>query len=116
MTLSALAAGLLNFGDRVGRLSAALFSLVAVAIMLYALVTYHWRAQAIRNRGSGPYDDRLGTYRIYGSSVVDGILMHFFQVRRFCPSFFLPRLLSTLCSVSTSNFLFFSHVSLVSIA
>lgn len=32
----------------------------AVAIMLYALATYHWRAQAIRNRGSGPYDDRLG--------------------------------------------------------
>ena len=60
VTLSALAAGLLNFGDRVGRVSAALFSLVAVAIMLYALVTYHWRAQAIRNRGSGPYDDRLG--------------------------------------------------------
>lgn len=30
--------------------------------MLYALVTYHWRAQAIRNRGSGPYDDRLGMY------------------------------------------------------
>lgn len=28
MTLSALAAGLLNFGDRVGRVSAALFSLV----------------------------------------------------------------------------------------
>lgn len=62
VTLSALAAGLLNFGDRVGRVSAALFSLVAVAIMLYALVTYHWRAQAIRNRGSGPYDDRLGMY------------------------------------------------------
>ncbi|WFD26243.1 GTPase regulator Nrf1 [Malassezia nana] len=60
VTLSALAAGLLNFGDRVGRVSAALFSLVAIAIMIYALVTYHWRAQAIRNRGSGPYDDRLG--------------------------------------------------------
>ncbi|WFD32315.1 GTPase regulator Nrf1 [Malassezia sp. CBS 17886] len=60
VTLSALAAGLLNFGDRVGRVSAALFSFVAIAIMIYALVTYHWRAQAIRNRGSGPYDDRLG--------------------------------------------------------
>ncbi|PKI85743.1 hypothetical protein MVES_000258 [Malassezia vespertilionis] len=51
VTLSALAVGLLNFGDRVGRVSAALFSFVAVAIMLYALVTYHWRANAIRNRG-----------------------------------------------------------------
>lgn len=60
MTLSALAAGLLNFGDRIGRVSAALFSLVAISIMLYALFIYHWRAVAIRNRGSGPYDDRLG--------------------------------------------------------
>lgn len=31
-----------------------------MAIMVYALATYHWRAAAIRNRGSGPYDDRLG--------------------------------------------------------
>ncbi|KAK0546947.1 GTPase regulator Nrf1 [Tilletia horrida] len=60
VTLSALAAGLLNFGDSVGRISAALFSFVAMAIMVYALVTYHWRATAIRNKGSGPYDDRLG--------------------------------------------------------
>lgn len=28
--------------------------------MIYALVTYHWRANAIRRRGSGPYDDRFG--------------------------------------------------------
>ena len=28
--------------------------------MIYALVTYHWRANAIRKRGSGPYDDRFG--------------------------------------------------------
>lgn len=28
--------------------------------MVYALITYHWRANAIRKRGSGPYDDRFG--------------------------------------------------------
>ena len=28
--------------------------------MIYALVTYHWRANAIRKRGTGPYDDRFG--------------------------------------------------------
>lgn len=60
VTLSALAVGLLNFGDRIGRISASLFSFVAMAIMIYALVIYHWRASAIRNRTSGPYDDRLG--------------------------------------------------------
>jgi hypothetical protein len=48
--LGGLAVGLLNFGDRVGRIST----------MGYALVTYHWRAAAIRKRGSGPYDDRFG--------------------------------------------------------
>ncbi|KAG9104281.1 vacuolar transporter chaperone [Ceratobasidium sp. 370] len=31
-----------------------------MAVMIYALVTYHWRAAAIARRGSGPYDDRLG--------------------------------------------------------
>lgn len=58
--LGSLAIGLLNFGDKVGRLSAGLFTFIAMATMVYALVTYHWRASAIRRRGSGPYDDRFG--------------------------------------------------------
>lgn len=58
--LGGLGIGLLNFGDKVGRISAGMFTLVAMATMVYALVTYHWRASAIRRRGSGPYDDRLG--------------------------------------------------------
>lgn len=58
--LGSLAIGLLNFGDRVGRLSAGLFTFIAMATMVYALVTYHWRASAIRRRGSGPYDDLFG--------------------------------------------------------
>lgn len=97
MTLSALAAGLLNFGDKVGRVSAALFSFVgalltvsvahpaAIAIMIYALITYHWRAESIRNRGSGPYDDRLGTRTVATALTL--------QVRPFCLCFCL-RLLS----------------------
>lgn len=58
--LGSLGVGLLNFGDQVGRISAGLFTLVAMATMGYALITYHWRAVAIRKRGSGPYDDRFG--------------------------------------------------------
>ncbi|GMM55379.1 Vtc1 protein [Maudiozyma humilis] len=58
--LGGLGVGLLNFGDKVGRISAGLFTVVAMGTMIYALVTYHWRAAAIRRRGSGPYDDRLG--------------------------------------------------------
>ncbi|KAG8856737.1 GTPase regulator Nrf1 [Tulasnella sp. 330] len=60
VVLGGLAVGLLNFGDKVGRISAAMFSFIAIAIMVYALYIYHWRASAIRKRGSGPYDDRLG--------------------------------------------------------
>ncbi|KAN0126888.1 vacuolar transporter chaperone 1 [Russula decolorans] len=58
--LGGLAVGLLNFGDKVGKISAAMFSVVAIGIMSYALYTYHWRAESIRKGGRGPYDDRLG--------------------------------------------------------
>ncbi|KAL1921584.1 uncharacterized protein VTP21DRAFT_11300 [Calcarisporiella thermophila] len=55
-----LAIGLLNFSDRVGRISAALFTFVSMVVMIYALITYHWRAEKIKRRQIGPYDDRLG--------------------------------------------------------
>merc|ERR1712014_330954 len=58
--LGGLAVGLLNFGDRVGQISAGLFTLVALAAMLCALVTFHWRAKSIRMRGQGGFDDRFG--------------------------------------------------------
>ncbi|KIO25021.1 hypothetical protein M407DRAFT_95319 [Tulasnella calospora MUT 4182] len=60
VVLGGLAVGLLNFGDKVGKISAAMFSVIALGIMMYALFVYHWRASAIRKRGTGPYDDRLG--------------------------------------------------------
>ena len=31
-----------------------------MAVMIYALYTYHWRAASIRRGGRGPYDDRVG--------------------------------------------------------
>jgi uncharacterized membrane protein YidH (DUF202 family) len=58
--LGGLAVGLLNFGDEIGRISAGLFTAVAMAAMLYALVTFHWRAKSIRMRGQSGFDDRLG--------------------------------------------------------
>lgn len=36
-----------------------------MAVMMYALYTYHWRAQSIRRGGKGPYDDRLGPVSIF---------------------------------------------------
>ena len=59
--LGGLAVGLLNFGhDSAGRISAGMFTLVAMATMIYALVTFHWRARSVRLRGQGGFDDRLG--------------------------------------------------------
>ncbi|KAK5791154.1 hypothetical protein VI817_006463 [Penicillium citrinum] len=58
--LGGLAVGLLNFGDRIGRISAALFTIIAMGAMVYAVVTFHWRAQSIRRRGQSGFDDRFG--------------------------------------------------------
>ena len=58
--LGGLAVGLLNFGDAIGRISAGLFTLVAMGAMVYALVTFHWRARTIRQRGQSGFDDRYG--------------------------------------------------------
>ncbi|KZS91199.1 vacuolar transporter chaperone 1 [Sistotremastrum niveocremeum HHB9708] len=70
VVLGGLAVGLLNFGDKVGKISAALFSVVAVGVMIYALWTYHWRAASISRGGKGPYDDRLGPTILCASLLV----------------------------------------------
>ena len=61
--LGTLALGLLNFApaaDAPARVSAALFTAVAAAAMLYALFVFHWRARSIRKRGQAGFDDRWG--------------------------------------------------------
>ncbi|KAI8987776.1 vacuolar transporter chaperone 1 [Mycotypha africana] len=60
VVLGGLAVGLLNFGDRISRMSAVLFTLTAMFVMLYALYTFHWRANKIRSREAAAYDDRVG--------------------------------------------------------
>ncbi|EAL23202.1 hypothetical protein CNBA5460 [Cryptococcus deneoformans B-3501A] len=60
VVLGGLAVGLLNFGDKVGKISAAMYTIIAMGVMLYALVIYQMRARAIRLRTGAPYDDRLG--------------------------------------------------------
>jgi hypothetical protein len=51
---------MLNFGDRPAFISSFLFTVVAMATMIYALFTYHWRAKSIRLRGQAGFDDRFG--------------------------------------------------------
>ncbi|KAJ1658530.1 hypothetical protein IWQ61_002252 [Dispira simplex] len=60
VVLGSLALGLLNFGDSVGRISGAIFTVISMVAMVYALAIYQWRAAKIRNREAGPYDDRFG--------------------------------------------------------
>ncbi|KAF2737296.1 vacuolar transporter chaperone 1 [Polyplosphaeria fusca] len=76
--LGGLAVGLLNFGDKVGQISAGLFTLVAMAAMVYALFTFHWRAKSIRQRGQGGFDDRLGptvlTIALFAAVIINFVL------------------------------------------
>ncbi|KAF3760862.1 hypothetical protein M406DRAFT_324533 [Cryphonectria parasitica EP155] len=58
--VGALAVGMLNFGDKAAKISAFFFTGVAVATLIYALRTYHWRAKSIRTRGQAGFDDRFG--------------------------------------------------------
>ncbi|CEN62158.1 hypothetical protein BJX68DRAFT_246051 [Aspergillus pseudodeflectus] len=74
--LGGLAVGLLNFGDRIGRISAGLFTIIAMAAMIYALVTFHWRAQSIRKRGQSGIDDRFGP-TILAISLLAAVIVNF---------------------------------------
>lgn len=51
---------MLNFGDKAAKISAFCFTGVAIATLIYALRTYHWRARSIRVRGQAGFDDRFG--------------------------------------------------------
>ena len=78
--LGGLSIGLLNFGDDVGRIAAVIFTVVAMATMIYALGTYHWRAKSIRMRGQGGFDDRWGPTFLAGAllaAVVVNLVLRF---------------------------------------
>ena len=44
-----------------------------MAVMVYALYTYHWRAASIRKGGRGPYDDRVGPVSCYHTVFGSGV-------------------------------------------
>lgn len=74
--LGGLAVGLLNFGDRAGRVSAGFFTAVSMAAIGYALVTFHWRAASIRRRGQSGFDDRLGP-TVLAIALVGAVIVNF---------------------------------------
>ena len=60
IVLGAIAAGLLNFGDDVAIKAAFGFTFVAIALVVYSMGMFLWRAAKIRKRRAVRYDDRLG--------------------------------------------------------
>lgn len=76
--LGGLAVGLLNFGDKVGQISAAIFTVIAMGAMIYALYQFHWRARSIRMRGQQGFDDRFGptvlAFALFAAVVVNFVL------------------------------------------
>ena len=60
LLLGALAIGLLNFSDKVGRISAAIFTVLSMSVMLYALYNYHDRANRVERNELGDYSDKYG--------------------------------------------------------
>ncbi|KAI8809297.1 VTC domain-containing protein, partial [Cladochytrium replicatum] len=68
IVLSALALGLLNFGDLVSVSAGFIFTFVAVIFMVYALYLFLWRAHKIQIRDPGPHDD------LYGPTFLVGVL------------------------------------------
>ncbi|KAI8338516.1 vacuolar transporter chaperone complex subunit [Chlamydoabsidia padenii] len=69
LLLGALAIGLLNFSDHIGRISAGIFTVLSMAIMLYALYNYHDRADRVAKSESGEYSD------VYGPAVMTILLV-----------------------------------------
>lgn len=60
LLLGALSIGLLNFSDNVGRISAVIFTLLAVTVMTYALYNFHVRANCIARKEVGDFSDKYG--------------------------------------------------------
>ncbi|CAO3656718.1 unnamed protein product [Mucor fragilis] len=60
LLLGALSIGLLNFSDHVGRVSAVIFTMLAVGVMVYALYNYHVRANCIARKEVGDFSDKYG--------------------------------------------------------
>ncbi|KAI8577386.1 hypothetical protein K450DRAFT_252198 [Umbelopsis ramanniana AG] len=58
LLLGALAIGLLNFSDEVGQISAGVFTILAMTVMLYALYGYHDRANRLQRKELGDYSDK----------------------------------------------------------
>ncbi|KAI8890466.1 SPX-domain-containing protein [Backusella circina FSU 941] len=60
LLLGGLAIGLLNFSDKIGRISASIFTLISMSVMIYALYNYHDRANRVQRNELGDFSDKYG--------------------------------------------------------
>lgn len=58
--LSTFSLALFNSGDAVGKISAILYTLIAVSVLMYGAGLYYRRRELIRERLPGPYDELVG--------------------------------------------------------
>lgn len=47
-----------------------------MAAMIYALITFHWRAKSIRKRGQSGFDDRFGP-SVLAASLLAAVVVNF---------------------------------------
>jgi uncharacterized membrane protein YidH (DUF202 family) len=78
LLLGALAIGLLNFSDDIGQISAGVFTILAMAVMIYALYGYHDRANRLQKKEYGDYSDR------YAPAVLTVLMIAAVSVNFYC--------------------------------
>ncbi|KAH8554470.1 VTC domain-containing protein [Umbelopsis sp. PMI_123] len=78
LLLGALAIGLLNFSDDIGQISAGVFTILAMGVMIYALYGYHDRANRLQKKEYGDYSDR------YAPAVLTVLMIAAVSVNFYC--------------------------------
>ena len=78
LLLGGLAVGLLNFSDNIGRVSAGIFTFLAMSVMVYALYNYHDRANRVTKNETGEYSDK------YGPAVLTGFMVLAVTINFYC--------------------------------
>lgn len=58
--LGGISTALVGLGNAHARISGYIFAVVSILFTIYALYLYQWRAEKIRQKDPGPYDDRIG--------------------------------------------------------
>ncbi|KAG0166358.1 vacuolar transporter chaperone [Apophysomyces sp. BC1034] len=83
--LLTVALNLLNFGDRVSRISGATFMVVSAILALYALGRYQYRAWHLRKRSKARYDDVYGPVALCLLIVLALLLNFYLRFRQQLP-------------------------------